>query len=110
MIIIEFPYKREKFLGLAEVASGFGLILGPVLGSLFFFAFGYHGVYVAFSVTLAICSIIVMTVLPNKLNKANLAKKTRRQHRYSFDSFMIESSRNSLAGGSHLNSLDRSGG
>jgi hypothetical protein len=41
LITIEFPNDAEKYNGYAEIAIGSGLLLGPVIGSIFYGYLGY---------------------------------------------------------------------
>ena len=41
MIALVFSENREKYLGYGEAAAGFGLMLGPVIGSIINEVFGF---------------------------------------------------------------------
>lgn len=48
-IIISFDsVDRERFIGLIEASLGLGLLLGPLIGSAFFYVGGYKAPFLAF--------------------------------------------------------------
>ena len=65
MITFEFPDNAEKYMGYAEASIGFGCMLGPVIGSLFYMFLDYLYTFVAFGVILLLCTIPISIILPN---------------------------------------------
>jgi MFS family permease len=48
-ILISFdPIDRERYIGLIEASLGLGLLLGPPIGSVFFYIGGYQTPFLAF--------------------------------------------------------------
>jgi MFS family permease len=69
VITIEFPTKREEFIGYCQSACGIGLMTGPVLGSMIYGSLGYEKTFFVFSGILLFSCIIVFFILPPRLNK-----------------------------------------
>lgn len=67
---MEFKENREKYLGLAEATAGFGLMMGPVLGSLVYSFTNYVWTFIIFGIILAFNLIFIYSALPNELNFA----------------------------------------
>lgn len=68
ILTLIFSENREKYLGLGESATGLGLMLGPVIGGLVNGYFGYFVTFMVFTVMLVFNLILVIFMLPNKLN------------------------------------------
>jgi fucose permease len=63
--IINFSDQSDDILGLASIANGFGVILGPLFGSLLFNWWSFKGVYLGFSTIFAVWAVIFMVLIPN---------------------------------------------
>jgi MFS family permease len=64
VITIVFKEDQEKYLGWAEVATGMGLAIGPVIGSLIFTFFGYSLAFMIYGIVLLICAVPLMIMIP----------------------------------------------
>lgn len=73
MTTIEFPNNREKYIGYVELALGLGLMLGPVLGSLFMNLTdgNFEVTFYIFGALIAAGGLFALFALPNYLNKDN---------------------------------------
>jgi len=49
-------------------ALGFGMLMGPTLASALYPAFKYAGTFFAFSALIGICGVLVISMLPKRLN------------------------------------------
>lgn len=65
---IEFPRKREAYIGYCQAAVGIGLMLGPVLGQLIYSAVKYAWTFYIFAGILSVALIIVIIIIPSHLN------------------------------------------
>jgi predicted MFS family arabinose efflux permease len=54
---------------MCEAASGLGLMLGPVMGSLIYSRLGFMNTFLIFSFILTINCLIILVTLPQSLNK-----------------------------------------
>jgi MFS family permease len=68
LVTIEFPAKREEYMGYCESAVGIGLMIGPVLGSLIYGFVGYAPTFYIFGSVIGLGLIIVFFLLPPRLN------------------------------------------
>jgi MFS family permease len=64
VLTLVFSDDREKYLGMAEAASGMGLMIGPVFGGILYKAAGYFWCFFCFSCVILISSIIAATLVP----------------------------------------------
>ena len=71
---IEFPKKREEYMGYCESAVGVGLMIGPVLGSAVFGLCGYAKTFYVFGTVIALGLVCVFFLLPSRLNHVGAAK------------------------------------
>lgn len=65
----EYKENSEKVLGWANAAQGIGLIIGPILGTLFFTYLSYFWCFFIFGTALAILLVFSVIFLPADLNK-----------------------------------------
>lgn len=65
---IEFTVEPEKYQGIIQGALGFGMLMGPTLASALYPAFAYAGTFFAFSALIGICGVLVISMLPKRLN------------------------------------------
>ena len=54
-----------------ELSCGFGLVAGPVIGSLLYEAGGYTAPFIFFAVILAICGVFMKKILPKEIDFQN---------------------------------------
>lgn len=73
MTTIEFPEDREKYIGYVELALGLGLMLGPVLGSVFMNLTdgSFEITFYIFGFLIAMGGLFAFFALPNYLNRDN---------------------------------------
>lgn len=70
MTTIEFPEDREKYIGYVELALGLGLMLGPVLGSVFFaLTQSFQFTFYIFGLLIFLGGLFAYFALPDYLNK-----------------------------------------
>jgi MFS family permease len=69
VITIEFPTKREEYVGYCQSACGIGLMIGPVLGSMIYGQLGYENTFFTFAGILLASCALVFFILPKRLNK-----------------------------------------
>jgi MFS family permease len=74
MISINFPDKKEKYISLIGASMGFGLFLGPPLGSLIFGRFGFACVFYFFSGWIFIMILLQFFIIPNSFNFDSIEK------------------------------------
>ena len=87
MIIVLYKDQSEELVGFANSASVFGIIFGPFLGLAFNAVIPWKGIFFIYTGILVTWGIIVMVVIPNKLNKCDVRElKTKFDERYSFQS------------------------
>jgi MFS family permease len=65
VIATEYKTEREKYLGYVESAAGIGLLLGPIIGSLLYYAGGYFVPFAA----LGGCYFLIWPVITRVLVK-----------------------------------------
>ncbi|CDW78446.1 major facilitator superfamily protein [Stylonychia lemnae] len=70
IITFVFQDDREKYIGMAESASGFGLMVGPIVGGLLYNSFGYFSTFFIFGIILAANLMIAYLFCPDYLNKS----------------------------------------
>jgi MFS family permease len=73
MTTIEFPNNREKYIGYVELSLGLGLMLGPVMGSVFMNLTddSFEYTFYIFGGLIAAGGLFAFFALPNYLNKAD---------------------------------------
>jgi len=57
---------------------GIGLMLGPVLGEIFYKKLGYEYTFLCFSLILAIGGFVVFILLPKELNHLKIGNENKR--------------------------------
>jgi MFS family permease len=65
-----FAEEKAKYFGLVEASLGFGLIIGPPVGSFLYGKFGYAWAFYAVSILMFFNIILCIILIPNKLNRA----------------------------------------
>ena len=68
IVTIEFPKRRETYIGYCQAAVGLGLMLGPVLGQLIYSAVKYAATFYCFAGILTAALIVVIFIIPSHLN------------------------------------------
>ncbi len=71
IITIEFPTKKETYIGYCQAAVGIGLMLGPVLGQALFSVVSFEKTFYIFGAVLSIAMVILVIVIPNNINHAD---------------------------------------
>lgn len=73
MTTIEFAEDREKYIGYVELSLGIGLMIGPVLGSLFMaITDSFEITFYIFGGLILAGGLFAFIALPNYLNKADI--------------------------------------
>jgi len=67
----EYPEKRERYFGYFESAVGVGLMLGPVLGQIFYTLLGFEYTFYCTGGVLVLPLILQVIFVPNRLNKSS---------------------------------------
>ena len=70
IVTIEFPWNREKYVGIVETAIGLALIAGPLLGATLNFTLGFFMTFIVVGLCLLLGLFLVYTKLPNRLNRS----------------------------------------
>jgi MFS family permease len=68
IVAIHYPIDRNRYFGYCESATGVGMMGGPIIGQIFYSAFGFQGCFYATSGVLLITSIISFKLIPNEIN------------------------------------------
>jgi MFS family permease len=63
-----FSENREKYLGMAESAAGFGTMMGPVLAGQLYYYLNYFGAFMVFALFLLIAGVLSYCLLSDRLN------------------------------------------
>lgn len=71
IITIEFPTKKETYIGYCQAAVGIGLMMGPVLGQALYAQFQYEKTFYIFAAMLALAMVALAFIIPNSLNHAD---------------------------------------
>lgn len=70
MIALKFPENREKFIGIAEAASGIGLMTGPGIAGLLYTYIGYFYAFLAFVIMVSVSAILCLIYIPKSINNS----------------------------------------
>ncbi len=70
IITIEFPAKKETYIGYCQASVGIGLMVGPVLGQVLYSVVKYELTFYIFAGVLAVCMIALIFIVPNSINHA----------------------------------------
>jgi len=68
IVAIHYPIERNRYFGYCESATGIGMMGGPIIGQIFYSAFGFQGCFYATAGVLLIASIISFKFIPNEIN------------------------------------------
>ena len=68
LIGANFAEEKAKYYGLVEASIGFGLIIGPPMGSLLYGKFGYAWAFYSVSILMVFNVIFCSIMIPSKLN------------------------------------------
>jgi MFS family permease len=68
MVAIRFPEDNAKVFGACESAIGMGMMIGPILGQLFYY-FEFEGCFYGTGVLILVCAFITHCYLPEWLNR-----------------------------------------
>ena len=64
-----FSDERDRYIGYGEGMTGFGLMIGPVIGGLLFVYIGYADTFYVFSAFTAFSFVMTAIFMPNSLNQ-----------------------------------------
>lgn len=70
VITIEFPKRKEIYLGYCSAAVGLGLMLGPVIGQTLYTFLGFDLTFYAFAIFLSVALLMIFLYVPNYINFA----------------------------------------
>lgn len=83
LITILFPINPEKYIGYTEMAIGFGMMIGPIIGSLIHFYLEYANTFFVFGCIYSLSAVNVFFNLPkdintldNKLDESEITRNT----------------------------------
>jgi MFS family permease len=87
LISLKFPENREKFIGIAETASGIGLMAGPGIAGFLYAYLGYFNAFFIFVILIIVSAIFCLVVIPNSINNScgtidNERRSVNSQERY----------------------------
>ena len=68
MVAIRFPEDNATVFGACESAIGMGMMIGPILGQVFYY-FEFEGCFYGTGVLIIICGFISHCYMPESLNK-----------------------------------------
>lgn len=68
MVAIRFPEDNAKVFGACESAIGMGMMIGPILGQVFYY-FEFEGCFYGTGVLILVCGFITHCYLPEWLNR-----------------------------------------
>jgi MFS family permease len=71
IITIEFPTKKETYIGYCQAAVGIGLMMGPIVGQALYTFFNFEKTFYIFAGVLGLGMLIIMIVIPNNINHAD---------------------------------------
>ena len=66
---IEMSHNRDKHIGYVEISLGIGDMMGPSIGGIAFYSFGFSGTFFIFSTMILVGLIISKGLIPGYLNK-----------------------------------------
>lgn len=58
IVAIEFPLDKVRYFGYCESATGIGLMAGPIVGQVFYSAFGFEGCFYSTTVVLMLAGML----------------------------------------------------
>ncbi len=70
MVGIRFPEDNHKVFGACESAIGMGMMIGPILGQVFYY-FGFEGSFYGTGVLILLCGFFTHCSMPESLNVNN---------------------------------------
>jgi MFS family permease len=68
IISIEFREKQDEYIGYFNMAYGFGVCLGPVIGSIVSNYLDYTHTFYFFTYTVSIIGLMTSVMIPNRVN------------------------------------------
>jgi len=68
MVAIRFPEDNATVFGACESAIGMGMMIGPILGQVFYY-FEFEGCFYGTGVLILLCGFISHCFMPDSLNK-----------------------------------------
>lgn len=64
-----YPDQREFMIGMLEAAAGFGMMIGPLFGTILYSIGGYSFIYYSFGSIFYVLAIGMLFLLPKSLDK-----------------------------------------
>lgn len=71
IITIEFPIKKQKYIGYCQASVGIGLMMGPVFGQALYSVVQYEWTFYIFAMVLAVAMVVLIFIIPNSINHAD---------------------------------------
>lgn len=71
IITIEFPTKKETYIGYCQASVGIGLMLGPVIGQALYSLVQFEKTFYIFAGIMSVAMLIIVVVIPSHLNHAD---------------------------------------
>ena len=84
MVAIRFPEDTAKVFGACESAIGMGMMIGPILGQVFYY-FEFEGCFYGTGVLILICGFITHCYLPEWLNRIQERSDDAEDHNLSIN-------------------------
>lgn len=64
----QYKLEKDRYYGYCESATGIGMMGGPIIGQLFYSAFGFEGCFYSTAVILAMAALMTFKLVPNSVN------------------------------------------
>lgn len=71
IVAVTFPEKQQKYLGILEASMGFGLVVGPVIGSTLYTLLGFQGTFFLVGAVFLISAISLAFIIPKTVDKTD---------------------------------------
>jgi len=65
IITIEFPIKKENYLGYCQASVGIGLMMGPIIGQALYTFVNFELTFYIFAGVLCLGMLVIMILIPN---------------------------------------------
>jgi hypothetical protein len=84
MVAIRFPEDNATVFGACESAIGMGMMIGPILGQVFYY-FEFEGCFYGTGVLILVCGFITHCYMPDWLNRIQERSDTAEDHNFSLN-------------------------
>ena len=62
----DYPHMKEKLIGLLEAMTGLGFVVGPIIGSALYSAFGFKMTFIVYGGLKILLAIIIRISIPQR--------------------------------------------